>query len=70
MIHMGHVVRQLREDKNWTVARLERASGVNRNTIYQIEATGGGCITTYEKILAGLGYELEVAPIDGWGFER
>ena len=70
MVDMGQVIKQLRQDKNWTVAKLARVAGVSRNLIYYIESTGKGTLESYDKILRALGYEFEVMPIDGWGFEK
>ena len=70
MVDMGQVIKQLRQDKNWTVAKLARVAGVSRNLIYYIESTVKGTLESYDKILRALGYEFEVMPIDGWGFEK
>ena len=70
MAHMGDLVREKRMEKNWTVTRLERVSGVGRNAIYRLEREGGGHIETYEDLFMAMGYELKPVPIEMWKFSK
>ena len=63
--HMGDVVRELRHQKGWTQEQLAQYAGVGRHTVRDIENTGLGRITSLERILGVMGYELEVVPKHG-----
>ena len=63
--HMGDVVRELRHQKGWTQLQLAQYAGVARHTVRDIEKTGLGRITSLERILGVMGYELEVVPKHG-----
>lgn len=63
--HMGDVVRELRHQKGWTQLQLAQYAGVARHTVRDIENTGLGRITSLERILGVMGYELEVVPKHG-----
>lgn len=60
--HMGDVVRELRHQKGWTQEQLADFAGVKRKCVMSIELTGLGRITSLERILGVMGYELEAVP--------
>lgn len=70
MNQIGYTFRQLREEKGWTVARLERKSNVSRHVIYKLENEGRGQIETYEKLLRAMGYKITIEPEPIWGFDK
>ena len=70
MTNMGKVVEEIRHSLSWTVARLERKSGVCKQTIYKIEDTGKGMIETYQRLFDAMGYELKVERKDTWSVSK
>ena len=60
MVDMGDVVRCLRIKKGWDRQKLSKVSGISRHTIERLEETGRGNITSLERVLGVMGYELEV----------
>ena len=64
-IHIGEVIRYIREEQGLTQTFVGDMTEVERKTVGRIEATGQGRIESVEKILGVLGYELEVVPKNG-----
>lgn len=65
MINAGQILRMCRENKHWSIITLSLESSVSHSTIQEIETGLRDCrISTYEKILNAMGYELEVMKID------
>ena len=65
-MHMGMVVRDIRKSKNWTISYLAWKAKMSRKAVYDVEAKGKGNLSTYERSLGAMGYELEVVTKDGW----
>lgn len=63
--HMGDIVKELRKQRGWTQKQLADFAGLGRHTVRDIENTGLGRITSLERILGVMGYELEVVPKHG-----
>lgn len=65
MPDIGDIIRILREEQGYTQSALANRCGVCRHSIQLIENTNRGNLSSVEAILAYLGYELEVVPING-----
>jgi len=60
----GDLVRHLRQEQGITQRRLAMDTGVNRNTLGNIErGSCDGDMGTMEKLLGHLGYELEAMSV-------
>ena len=65
MINAGQILRMCRQNKQWSIITLSLESSVSHSTIQEIETGLRDCrISTYEKILNAMGYELEVMKMD------
>lgn len=67
---IGNIIKEIRETKGWSVARLERKAGVSREVIYRLERKQGGQIETYERLLRAMGYKLTIEPEPMWKFTK
>lgn len=67
MPDIGEVIRYIREDEGYTQRYLANCCGISHHTIAMIENTNKGNLSSVEKILGYLGYELEVVPKNGLG---
>lgn len=67
---IGNIIREIRETKGWSVARLERKAGISREVIYRLERKADGRIEVYEKLLRAMGYKLTIEPEPMWKFTK
>ena len=70
MIHIGNVINQLRNERNWKIGYLANKAGVCWRSVQHIEETGRGRYETIEALLHALGYDLEVVPNDMYKFTK
>ena len=60
MIHTGQMVRMCRNSLNWSRQHLSEKSGVPAYTIVTVEGKPDCKVSTFEKLIEAMGYEVEV----------
>ena len=70
-MNKAELLRVCRLYRGVTQADLEQRTGISRNTICAIEnGRGNPTVSTYEKLVNALGFELGVFEMDGTGKVR
>ena len=60
MTDTGQIITMCRDSLKWPRSRLSEKSGVSITTIINIERNGDCRVSTFERLLESMGYELEV----------
>lgn len=60
MTDAGEMVRMLRKSLNWSRPRLSEKSGVKLDTIINVERKRDCRLSTFEKLVEAMGYEIEI----------
>ena len=60
MIQIGEVVKYIRKSKRISRDDLAMMSGVNLNTLKNIETGRNATLKSVERVLDAMGYELEI----------
>ena len=61
MLDAGEVLRPMRKEKGWSLRKTEEKSGINYQTINNIElGKSGATLYVFQKLLDTFGYKLEV----------
>lgn len=60
MTDTGEIIRLCRYKYGWSRRRLAERSGVPYNTIVTVERRGDCRVSTFERLLDAMGYEMEV----------
>ena len=69
-VHIGEVLKYIRQEQGLTRTMLADCVGIERKTVGRIEETGHGRIENVELLLGWLGYDLEIVPHDGKGISK
>ena len=64
MTDTGEMVKMCRKKLKWTRPRLSEISGIGVNTIVSVESNSDCKVSTFERLLEAMGYELEILPKD------
>lgn len=65
MLDAGQIIKMCRHHLKWSTIKLSIESEVSKSTIQEIEANKRDCrLSTFEKILNAMGYEIEVLKTD------
>lgn len=62
MTDTGEMVKMCRKKLKWTRPVLSEASGIGVNTILSVERNSDCKVSTFERLLEAMGYELEILP--------
>lgn len=60
MTDTGNMIRLCRTHLKWPRAYLAEKSGVPLNTIINVEGKSDCKVSTFEKLLEAMGYEIEI----------
>lgn len=60
MTDTGQMIKMCRKKLKWTRPRLSEVSGIGVNTILSVERNSDCRVSTFEKLLEAMGYELEI----------
>jgi DNA-binding XRE family transcriptional regulator len=67
---IGFIVRQLRSEAGYNRTELGAYADVSPRTIERLEVSGMVTLSSLERILEAMDYELEIVPRDGIGPRR
>ena len=62
MTDTGEMIKMCRKKLKWTRPMLSEVSGIGVNTILSVERNSDCKVSTFEKLLEAMGYELEILP--------
>lgn len=62
MTDTGDMIRMLRKKLGWTRNKLSDASGLGVSTILNAERNSDCKVSTFEKLIEAMGYDLEILP--------
>ena len=60
MTHVGELIKACREQQKLSRYELAIKSGISYQTIFAVEHKGDCKYSTFEKLLEGMGYEIEI----------
>ena len=60
MTDTGEMIRLCRKKLHWTRAKLSEASGVGVHTILNVERNPDCKVSTFERLIEAMGYEMEI----------
>ena len=64
MTDTGEMVKILRKRLGWSRAKLSEESGLHINTVTNAERNPDCYLSTFEKLIEAMGYEIEILPRD------
>lgn len=62
MTDTGEIIRMCRKKLNWTMVKLSDVSGVGVHTIQNVERNPDCKVSTFERLIEAMGYDLEILP--------
>ena len=62
MTDVGQIIRACRNTRKWTKVKLSQVSGVSLDTIINVERKSDCRLSTFEKLIEAMGYEIEILP--------
>lgn len=69
MTDVGQIIRACRNTRKWTKVKLSQVSGVSLDTIINVERKSDCRLSTFEKLIEAMGYEIEILPTEQRRFE-
>ena len=66
MIDTGEIIKACRKYRKISQAELVRASGLAKQTVSHVESTKSCTVATFVRLLNGMGFDIEVIPIEEW----
>lgn len=66
MINTGEIIKACRKYRKMSQAELVRASGLAKQTVSHVESTKSCTVATFVRLLNGMGFDIEIMPIEEW----
>lgn len=70
MTDTGEMVKACRNSLNWTKAKLSREADVPLQTVINVERQSNCKVSTFEKLLEAMGYEIVILPEETRRFDN